>query len=172
MARRADCRRSRSESALHLMRWAIAAVLTVVWGSHPSLAQASVTGSVQLVSDYRFRGISASSRHPALQANVDVVTAGIVAGVWASTTSDYHGSRLETDWYSGAKYSYGQVETTVVGYVFVYPGGLRTTTFDVEGSVTAPLGNFKTSSLIAFSPNQRNSPKPNLYVSETLIFTA
>lgn len=143
-----------------------------VAGWDPSYAQSSspITADAKLVSDYRFRGISASSRSPAIQANIDLASKAFVAGVWASSTSDYHGSHLETDWYAGATYSYGKTNLVLVGYVFIYPGSRRTTTFDVEASIVAPLGNLKTSSLVAFAPGQTNSPKSNLYLSETLAF--
>jgi uncharacterized protein (TIGR02001 family) len=153
------------------LRWILATFFIAVFGSNPLAAQGSapITADVKLVSDYRFRGISASSRGPALQANIDFATGAFVTGVWASTTSDYHGSHLETDWYAGGRYSYREVEFTLVGYAFIYPGSKRTTTFDVEGSVAAPLGNVKTSFLIAFSPAQRNNPKHNFYGSATLL---
>ena len=62
------------------------------------------SGSVTVVSDYRFRGVSQSWREPALQGNVQYQhRSGWYGGVWASQVSDnvFPGSHFEVDYYAG-----------------------------------------------------------------------
>ncbi|GGD99092.1 TIGR02001 family outer membrane protein [Tsuneonella deserti] len=68
---------------------------TVLFGS-PALAQdgagaspLTVTGSVALVSDYRFRGVSLSGGDPAVQGGVTIThDSGFYGGTWASSIDD------------------------------------------------------------------------------------
>jgi len=58
---------------------------------------ADVSGSIMLVSDYRYRGISLSDNQPALQASLDVEhESGLYAGLWASTIKE-PGRNLATE---------------------------------------------------------------------------
>jgi len=64
----------------------------------------TATTNINLVSDYRFRGIDQTWGKPAVQGGADLTLAnGIYAGVWASNVSgnSYSGGSLETDWYAG-----------------------------------------------------------------------
>lgn len=154
------------------LRWSASALFFAVVLPSPVAAQSlpSVSANAKLVSDYRFRGISASSRNPAIQASLDLDTGDILTGVWVSTISNYRGSHVESDWYAGGHYSYGKTDFVLVGYAFIYPGGKRSSTFDLEASVTAPVGRIKTNTLVAWAPQQRNSPKSNIYLSETILY--
>jgi uncharacterized protein (TIGR02001 family) len=86
----------------------------------------SVTGSVGLVSDYRFRGISLSDRDPALQGGITLAhDSGFYAGTWGSSIAggDLYGP-TEIDLFGGWS---GDVApgTTFDGMVayYSYPGG-------------------------------------------------
>lgn len=62
------------------------------------------TANVNLVSEYRFRGIDQTWGKPALQGGFDYAHAdGWYAGVWASNVSgnSYPGGNLEVDYYAG-----------------------------------------------------------------------
>ena len=64
----------------------------------------TATANVNVVSDYRFRGIDQTWGKPAVQGGADLVLAnGLYAGVWASNVSgnSYPGGSLEMDYYAG-----------------------------------------------------------------------
>ena len=86
----------------------------------------AATTNVNLVSDYRFRGIDQTWGKPAIQGGADLVLAnGLYAGVWASNVSgnSYPGGSLEMDYYAGynGKFS-DDFGYTVGGYGYYYPG--------------------------------------------------
>ncbi|NIJ20318.1 uncharacterized protein (TIGR02001 family) [Sphingomonas naasensis] len=76
-----------------MLRPALPAALALLF-SAPALAQErspalAVSGEAALVSDYRFRGLSVTDLHPALQAGVTVThKSGAYANVWASNLAD------------------------------------------------------------------------------------
>lgn len=86
----------------------------------------TVTSNLNLVNEYRFRGIDQTWGQPALQGGVDLAhTNGAYAGVWASNVSgnSYPGGNLEIDYYAGYN---GKLDEdwgyTVGGYGYWYPG--------------------------------------------------
>jgi uncharacterized protein (TIGR02001 family) len=86
----------------------------------------TATTNVNLVSDYRFRGIDQTWGKPAIQGGADLALAnGLYAGVWASNVSgnSYPGGSLEMDYYAGynGKFS-DDFGYTVGGYGYYYPG--------------------------------------------------
>src|SRR5688572_26529339 len=67
-------------------------------------AHAEVTGTVTVVSDYDFRGITQSAQDPALQGSVDYTSdSGFYAGVWGSNVDfgDEVDVDVEVDLYAG-----------------------------------------------------------------------
>lgn len=91
------------------------------------------TSNVGLVSDYRFRGISQTMRHPAIQGGFDYSYAsGVYLGTWASnvdgTTHFYNNTSMEWDLYGGYKGKFFPCAvsdfTYNVGFLYYYyPGG-------------------------------------------------
>jgi len=86
----------------------------------------TATTNINLVSDYRFRGIDQTWGKPAVQGGADLTLAnGIYAGVWASNVSgnSYPGGSLEMDYYAGYN---GKINDdfgyTLGGYGYYYPG--------------------------------------------------
>jgi uncharacterized protein (TIGR02001 family) len=78
---------------------AIAAILLLTTG----VAHAEVTGTVTVVSDYVFRGITQSAEDPALQGSIDWAhDSGLYVGAWGSCCLDF-GSETseEIDLYAG-----------------------------------------------------------------------
>lgn len=64
----------------------------------------TATANINLVSQYRFRGIDQTWGKPAVQGGADLSLAnGVYAGVWASNVSgnSYPGGSLELDYYAG-----------------------------------------------------------------------
>ncbi len=85
------------------MRYSIGlAAAGLLWMA--ATAHAEVTATVTAVSDYDFRGVSLSSKDPALQASVDFAAAnGFYAGAWASNLDYGPGvdGNIELDLYVG-----------------------------------------------------------------------
>lgn len=86
----------------------------------------TVTANVNLVSEYRFRGIDQTWGDPALQGGADYAHAdGWYAGLWGSNVSSnsYPGGGLELDFYAGYNGKVGDdFGWTVGGYGYYYPG--------------------------------------------------
>lgn len=144
---------------------AAAALFTVL--ATPALAQDtappsefSVTGSVALVSDYRFRGVSQSDEEMAIQGGLTVTHAsGAYAGVWSSSLAGwgtFGGGSIELDIYGGYKADLGGGTALDVGVTwYMYPGGLDTTDFG-EGYVklSGSLGPVSALAGVAYAPKQ------------------
>lgn len=89
----------------HLLRESagcLFAALVVGFVTAPANAE-GMSGEVMLVSDYRFRGASASNGDPSVQAGLEWASEeGWYAGVWASTLgADNAAGDLEIDLYAG-----------------------------------------------------------------------
>jgi uncharacterized protein (TIGR02001 family) len=85
----------------------------------------TLTANVNLVSEYRFRGIDQTWGSPALQGGADYGHAsGLYAGVWASNVSGniYPGGSLEFDYYGGYNGKIGEDFGFTAGfYGYYYP---------------------------------------------------
>lgn len=91
------------------------------------------TANVSIVSDYRFRGISQTMRHPAIQGGFDYShTKGVYLGTWASnvdgTTHFYNNTSMEWDLYGGYKGKLFPCSLPDFAYnlgliYYYYPGG-------------------------------------------------
>jgi len=98
----------------------------------PSTVQAAdaqnftATSNINLVSQYRFRGIDQTWGHPAVQGGADLsLSNGIYAGLWGSNVSgnSYPGGSLEVDYYAGYNGKINDdLSFTVGGYGYWYPG--------------------------------------------------
>jgi uncharacterized protein (TIGR02001 family) len=87
----------------------------------------TLTGNIAAVSDYRFRGISQSYRHPAIQGGLDYTHAsGFYLGNWNSSVSSNsynNGAGLEVDLYGGYRFPLTQNLSGDVGVLhYMYPG--------------------------------------------------
>jgi uncharacterized protein (TIGR02001 family) len=91
-------------------------------------SEITISGYVQGVTDYRFRGISLSSGEPAIQGSINVNHAsGFYVGAWASSLEqdpfDIYGS-VELDLYAGWTGEITPGLTADVGLLYyVYPNG-------------------------------------------------
>jgi uncharacterized protein (TIGR02001 family) len=153
----------------------------------PGLAQdvpkpITVSGSVGLVSDYRFRGVSQSDKHMAVQGGLTAThSSGFYVATWGSNLAGwgtFGGSNMELDLVGGFKRPIGGGATLDVGLTwYMYPGGASNTDFAepyaklsgtfgplnlLGGVAYAPkqeaLGNFSN------TPNSRGQKKDNLYL--------
>lgn len=105
----------------------------------------TVTGSVALVTDYRFRGLSLSGGDFAVQGSVNVNhSSGFYAGAWASSLEDspVYGS-TELDVYAGWTGEIASGVTADVGLLYyVYPNGNvgDANVFEPYASISGSLG--------------------------------
>jgi uncharacterized protein (TIGR02001 family) len=86
-------------------------------------ANAEVSGSVSMTTDYVFRGISQTDNGPAIQGSFDWSQDMFYAGAWASNVDDFGAdASMELDLYAGLTGEAGQFswDASVVGYF--YPG--------------------------------------------------
>jgi uncharacterized protein (TIGR02001 family) len=100
----------------------VAAVLLMATGA---VAQADITGTVTVVSDYDFRGITQTATDPALQGSIDYAhDSGFYAGAWASNVDFDTAGDIEVDLYTG--FSGGETYVWDVGIVwYTYPSSDR-----------------------------------------------
>jgi len=141
----------------------------------PSSAQAvgdaetpavSIAYNAALVSDYRFRGISYSSRQPAVQVGADLsFRSGWFLGTWTTNTSDYGGSHREVDLYGGYGGTLAGFDYSGTVYAYVYPGGTDTDYFELQGTLARTMGPVTTTLTLAYTPDQWNTDRDNFYAS-------
>lgn len=146
----------------------VAAAACFVLSAAPAFAQDTappppftVSGSVALVSDYRFRGVSQSDEEAAIQGGITLThESGFYAGVWASNLAgwgQFGGSNMELDLIGGYKRSLGSGTAIDVGVTwYTYPGGSDITDFG-EGYVklSGTLGPVSALAGVAYAPKQR-----------------
>ena len=108
-------------------------------------ADFTISGNVQIVSDYRFRGLSLSGGDLAVQGAINVNhSSGFYVGAWASSLEDspVYGN-AELDIYAGWTGALGSGLTADVGLLYyVYPNGNvgSANVFEPYASVTAAFG--------------------------------
>ncbi len=86
----------------------------------------TVSASVDLVSDYRFRGISFSDEDPAIQGSIDLShQSGFYVGTWASSIEDSEVfGHTEIDLYAGFATEVGPGTSIDLGLLYyLYPNG-------------------------------------------------
>lgn len=109
----------------------LVSLLTAVGQIHAAEAAPAsphtLSGNFTLASDYRFRGISQTFKHPALQGGVDYShSSGFYAGTWASNVSGNqynNGGSLEWDFYGGYKLELAKDLTLDIGNLYYYYPG-------------------------------------------------
>ena len=133
----------------------------------------TVSGYVQGVSDYRFRGYSLSGGDPALQGTVNLNhSSGFYAGAWASTLDDevtpFYGD-LELDLYAGWTGPLSSALTADVGVLrYVYPanhGNGPADYWEPYASLATTLGPVGAKLGVAYAPEQDSlGGEDNLYL--------
>jgi uncharacterized protein (TIGR02001 family) len=120
----------------------------------------TVSGSVALVSDYRFRGVSQSDEHVAIQGGISVThETGLYAGTWGSSLAgwgQFGGGNMELDLYAGYKLPVSDAITVDVGATwYMYPGGANITDFiEPYVKVSGTLGPVALTGGVAYAPAQ------------------
>jgi len=133
----------------------------------PAMAQDAIeppgavtaSGSVALVSDYRFRGVSQTDEEMAVQGGFAVShESGLYAGTWASNLAGwgtFGGSNMELDLYAGYVVPLGAASLDVGLTWYMYPGGADTTDFaEPYVKLSSTLGPVEGLVGVAYAPEQ------------------
>lgn len=119
----------------------------------------TVTGSVALVSDYRFRGVSQTDKEMAVQGGLTVThESGVYAGTWASNLAGwgtFGGANMELDLYGGVKVPVGGGAIDVGVTWYMYPGGFSNTDFaEPYAKLSGTAGPISLLAGVAYAPKQ------------------
>ena len=135
----------------------------------------TVSGGATLTSDYRFRGISQTNKHFAVQGTINVThESGLYVGTWGSSVDDYiaNGGDAEVDLYGGFKYNFSGTTADVGLLYYYYPGsgGVNSDFIEPYASLSHTFGPVGAKIGAAYAPKQhglyvgRKSREDNLYV--------
>lgn len=145
----------------------VTAAFTGLLFATPALAQETappkpftVSGSVALVTDYRFRGVSQSDRDPAIQGGLTLGhESGLYASFWSSNLAGwgtFGGPNLELDLVGGFKKSFGSATVDVGLTWYMYPGGADKTDFaEPYVKVSGTAGPLTLLGGVAYAPQQQ-----------------
>lgn len=119
----------------------------------------TVTGSVTLASDYRFRGVSQSNKGMAIQGGMTVKhESGIYAGFWASNLAGwgtFGGPNTELDLIAGYSLPVGNATVDAGLTWYTYPGGASRTSFaEPYVKVSGTAGPVTLLAGVAYAPKQ------------------
>ncbi|VWX51572.1 TorF family putative porin [Novosphingobium sp. 9U] len=120
----------------------------------------TVTGSVGIVSEYRFRGVSQSDKELAVQGGVTVShESGLYVGTWGSNLAGwgtFGGANMELDLIAGFKTQLGEGATLDVGATwYMYPGGFDNTDFiEPYAKISGTTGPVSLTAGVAYAPKQ------------------
>lgn len=147
---------------------AVTAAAALVATAAPAFAQdeasppspVTVSGSVALVNDYRFRGVSQTDEEMAIQGGMTVSHAsGVYAGAWGSNLAGwgtFGGASMELDLYAGYKLPLSEGTALDVGLTwYMYPGGADKTDFaEFYAKVSGTVGPVSALAGVAYAPKQ------------------
>lgn len=136
------------------------AVSAPVYAADEPTPALKASGSVALVSDYRFRGVSQSNNGFAIQGGITLNhESGFYAGFWGSNLAGwgtFGGPNLELDLIGGFKFPVGEGALDLGLTWYTYPGGASKTAF-VEPYVklSGTAGPVGLTAGFAFAPSQQ-----------------
>lgn len=119
----------------------------------------SFFAGANVVSDYRYRGISLSAREPAMQVEASAAAPnGVYVYGWASQVADNGGEDVELmgaiGW-SGALFSDDLSLDLYTGY-YAYPGVEDSALFELSAQFTRMYGDVSLTSGVSYYPEQAN----------------
>ncbi len=121
----------------------------------------TVSGSVAIASDYRFRGVSQSDRQMAVQGGLTIAhESGFYVGTWASNLAGwgtFGGANMELDLIGGYKTKLGDGATLDAGLTwYMYPGGANKTDFaEPYVKLSGTTGPVTLTAAAAYAPKQQ-----------------
>lgn len=149
----------------------IAAILVSSLPINTAIAQGSsfsVSGDITGISDYRFRGVSMTSKDPAVQGTLSIEhESGFYVTAWGTNISDFNGANTEVDFLAGYVFDIGNGVSLDLGVMeYAYPGGTGTNYFEAYGFATMPVGEGEMTFGLNYTPSQDNiGSTDNLYLS-------
>ena len=146
--------------------YTMATAAAAIMAASPALAQEetkpfTIAGSVTMVNDYRFRGVSQSDEELAVQGGISVThESGFYAGTWGSNLAGwgtFGGSNTELDLYGGFKTEVVSGVSVDVGLTwYMYPGGASETDFaEPYIKVSTTVGPVSLLGGFAYAPKQQ-----------------
>lgn len=120
----------------------------------------TVTGSITLASDYRFRGVSQTDKEMTIQGGVEIGhESGVYAGAWGSNLSGwgtFGGANMELDLYAGVRVPLGGGTLDAGVLWYMYPGGADVTDFaEPYIKLSGTTGPVSLVAGVAYAPSQR-----------------
>lgn len=117
-----------------------------------------VDGEIGVLSDYRFRGISLSSKDPEVTAELSVAhESGFYAGVWASNVAINNGADdVEVDLYAGFAPEVGAVSLDFGAVYYLYPSNSDFNYVEFVASAGTTVGPATVTVGVAYAPSQDN----------------
>ena len=142
------------------------AIIAAIMLLMPASAYAGVSGSIDLVSDYRFRGVSLSGRGPAIQATVHASKGAFFAEGFVTTLGrGENDAPVETDLSFGAEHKLGKGRATLSATWYLYPGDHHAGVYEVVGRYDLPVGRATLSATAGYAPGQHAlRGRDNLYL--------
>jgi uncharacterized protein (TIGR02001 family) len=148
------------------MKYQFACAALALFSSAPAFAQeepagpVTVSGSVAMVSDYRFRGVSQSDKAMAIQGGVTAThESGAYVGTWGSSLAgwgQFGGANMELDLFAGYAVPLGGATLDVGLTWYMYPSGADTTDFaEPYVKLSSELGPVKGLVGVAYAPKQK-----------------
>lgn len=137
----------------------------------PAMAQGAptVSGNVNLTTDYRFRGVSLSGNEPAIQGGVDLGwDSGFYVGTWGSSIQTFSSNdEIELDFYAGYAGQFGNGLGFDLGVIaYTYPGASSfgdTWYPELYGSIGGDAGVASWTIGAAYAPETDNLTTDNFY---------
>lgn len=119
----------------------------------------TVSGSVAIASDYRFRGVSQSDQEMAVQGGITIAhKSAFYVGAWASNLAGwgtFGGANMELDLIGGYKLPVGGGALDVGLTWYMYPGGADLTDFaEPYAKLTGTAGPATLTAGVAYAPKQ------------------
>ncbi len=126
----------------------------------------SVDVSVGIVTDYRFRGMSLSNKHPAFQPSLTVThQSGLYASVWGSTLADNGGDDIEIDLVAGYAGQTGAISYGANATYYAYPGTSGLGYVELFGTIGTAIGPASVNATVGYVPSQSSTgDRDNLYL--------
>jgi uncharacterized protein (TIGR02001 family) len=120
----------------------------------------TVSGSVALVSDYRFRGVSQSDENMAVQGGITIThESGLYIGTWGSNLAGwgtFGGANMELDAIVGYKVPVGGGALDVGVTWYMYPNGYDNTDFfEPYVKLSGTAGPVNLTAGVAYAPKQQ-----------------
>ncbi|WP_226017523.1 TorF family putative porin [Novosphingobium sp. FKTRR1] len=136
----------------------------------------TVTGSVAIASQYRFRGVAQSDNKPVVQGALTIAhSSGFYVSTWASSasagSSPVNIGGTEIDVYGGYTKTLSGITLDGGLYGYIYPGATLGNYYEIYGSVattvgpaTAKVGANYAPAQKVFNINWTSSSRENLYI--------